>query len=167
MALDERDLFVCYERLEKPLFNVLYRMLWNVHECEDLMQDAFLRVWQRRKQIDAQRLDSLVWVSALNLARNRLRWQRLWRSEAFDSEWPDASPTPEQSVDRLIHQQRLRSALNRLPRPMREVLLLSEFAELSQAQISSILRIPPGTVASRRHHALARLRKILGDGSHD
>lgn len=167
MTLDERDVFVCYQRLEKPLFNVLYRMLWNVHECEDLMQDAFLRVWQRRKRVDVQRLDSLVWVSALNLARNRLRWQRLWRSEPFDSEWPDAAPTPEQSVDRLIHQQRLRSALTRLPRQMREVLLLSEFAQLSQAQISTILRIPAGTIASRRYHALAKLRTILDHGSHD
>lgn len=165
MALDERELHACYRRLERPLFNVLYRMLWNTHECEDLMQDAFLRVWRRREHVESAGLDSLVWVSALNLARNRLRWRRLWRSETFDAEWPDEAPTPEDSADRLTQQRRLHDALKHLSGAMREVVLLSKFAELGHAEVAALLRIPPGTVASRLHQALGRLRALLsGDG---
>jgi RNA polymerase sigma factor (sigma-70 family) len=166
VALTERGLYACYQRLERPLFNVLYRMLWNRHECQDLMHDAFLRMWERRDQVDAERLDSLVWVSAMNLARNRLRWQRLWRTETFDAEWPDAEPTPEQVLDAVTQQHRLHAALQRLPAAMREVVLLSEFAELSQADIATALDIPPGTVASRRHHALNKLRTLLTEDDH-
>ncbi|MGH8399719.1 MAG: RNA polymerase sigma factor [Gammaproteobacteria bacterium] len=167
MALTERGLYACYQRLERPLFDVLYRMLWNRHECQDLMHDAFLRVWQRRDQVDADRVESLVWVSALNLARNRLRWQRLWRTETFDVEWPDSAATPEQSVDSAMQQRRLHAALKSLPAAMRDVVLLSEFAELSQAEIAKMLKIPAGTVASRRHHALNKLRTLLTEDDHD
>lgn len=161
MALGERELYACFQRLERPLFDVLYRMLWNTHECEDLMQDAFLRVWRRRDKVAADGLDALVWVSAVNLARNRLRWRRLWRSEIFDADWPDPAPTPEESVDRLTRQRRLREALKRLPAAMREVVLLSRFAELSHGEIAAVLRIPAGTVASRLHQALGRLQALL------
>ena len=167
MALGERDLYACYQRLERPLLNVLYRMLWNRHECEDLMQDAFLRVWRRRDQVAADTLDSLVWVSALNLARNRLRWHRLWRSETFDAEWPDHAPTPEESANRLMQQCRLHDALRRLPGAMREVVLLSKFAELGHSEIASVLQIPSGTVASRLHQALGRLRALLSEDGDD
>ena len=167
MALTERGLCACYQRLERPLFNVLYRMLWNRHECQDLMQDAFLRVWQRRDKVDMARLDSLVWVAAMNLARNRLRWQRLWRTEPFDAEdWTDTQPTPEQTLDGQTRQRRLHAALKQLPAAMRDVMLLSEFAELSQAEIATVLDIPSGTVASRRHQALKKLRTLLQEDSH-
>jgi RNA polymerase sigma factor (sigma-70 family) len=167
VVLGERELYACYQRLERPLFDVLYRMLWNMHECEDLMQDAFLRVWRRRDQVAAASLDSLVWVAALNLARNRLRWRRLWRSEAFDAEWPDAAPTPEESTHRLLQQRRLHGALKRLPGALREVVLLSQFAELSHAETAAVLRIPAGTVASRLHQALDRLHSLLAGDSDD
>lgn len=167
MALSESELYVCYQRLERPLFNVLYRVLWNRHECEDLMHDAFLRIWQRRDRVDASRVDSLVWVAALNLARNRLRWQRLWRTEAFDADWPDTELTPEQSFDKVMQQRRLHKALIRLPAAMREVLLLGEFAELSHTDIAAVLRIPAGTVGSRRHQALSRLRILLTEDEYD
>jgi RNA polymerase sigma-70 factor (ECF subfamily) len=153
--------------MERPLFNVLYRMLWNQHECQDLMQDAFLRVWQRRAKIEAGRLNSLVWVSALNLARNRLRWHRRWRNAEFDSEWPDMGPTPEQSMERLADQRQLHKALRSLPAAMREVLLLTEFAELSQADVAALLRIPSGTVASRHHHAITKLRNLLAENGRE
>ncbi|HKU17651.1 MAG TPA: sigma-70 family RNA polymerase sigma factor [Candidatus Saccharimonadales bacterium] len=167
MALSESGLYACYQRLERPLFNVLYRMLWNRDECQDLLHDAFLRIWQRRKRVDESRVDSLVWISALNLVRNRLRWQRLWRTEAFDADWPDTEPTPEQSVDRVMQQRRLHKALKRLPAGMRDVLLLGEFAELSHADIAVVLCIPAGTVASRRHQALSKLRTLLTESEHD
>jgi RNA polymerase sigma-70 factor (ECF subfamily) len=163
VALSESDLYACYRRLERPLFNVLYRMLWNRPDCQDLIHDAYLRIWQRRERVEVQSLDALVWTATLNLARNRLRWRRLWRMEKFDAEWSDNQPTPEAAAERMVQQRRLHAALARLPTAMREVVLLGEFAELSHARIAAILQIPPGTVASRRHHALRKLRKLLAE----
>lgn len=167
MALGEDDLYACYQRLERPLYNVLYRMLWNRQDCQDLAQDAFLRVWQRRDRVEIDTLDALVWTAALNLARNRLRWRCLWRSEPIDAEWPDGGPGPEAAAENRSRQRRLHRALKRLPPVMRDVLLLGEFSGLTHADIAAVLKIPTGTVASRRYHALRRLRTLVGEVDHD
>lgn len=165
-ALDEATLYACYRRLEKPLYNVLWRWLWHAQDCQDLIHDAFLRVWDRRARVDAARLDALVWTTALNLARNRLRWRALWRSGEPD---PAAAADDDPLAEALRNaaQRDLRRALDTLPQGARQVLLLAEFGGLGHAEIAAVLGIPVGTVGSRRHHALARLRALLEDTDHD
>lgn len=165
MALSEGELYTCYRRLEKPLFNVLYRWLWNAAECQDVLHDAFVRVWGRRGRVDAARLDALVWTTALNLARNRLRWQRLRHGAAVAA--APAEDDPFEATALAQRDRRLRAALARLPRALRSVLLLSEFGGLPIAQIAVILAIPPGTVGSRKHVALQRLRDALAQEGGD
>lgn len=167
MSLREGDLYACYQRLERPLYNVLYRMVWSRQDSQDLIHDAFLRIWRRRDRVDGERLDGLIWATALNLARNRLRWRRRWRNEPLDGEWIDDGLSPEAATDQLAQQRQLHNALARLRPAMRDVLLLGEFSGLTQADIATVLNIPVGTVASRRHHALHKLRELLTETSHE
>ena len=166
MALGEAELYACYRRMEKPLYNVLYRWLWQSQDCQDTIHDAFLRIWHRRDRVDAARLESLVWTTALNLARNRLRWHRLWR---FDE--PDAATVSDADpVEETARRQReagVRRALEQLPTAQRHVLLLSEFGGLDTVEIAALLRIKAGTVGSRKHIALRRLRERLGEAGDD
>lgn len=162
MTLREDALYASYRRLEGPLFNVLYRMLWQREDCQDLIQDAFVRVWERRGRVSESTLDALVWTTALNLARNRLRWRRLWRHEKVDESLPSAGASPED----FLAAKRLRAALRKLPPASRDVLLLSEFSGLRGEEIAALLGIPAGTVASRKHKAIARLKALLGEPAH-
>jgi RNA polymerase sigma-70 factor (ECF subfamily) len=160
MALSEDALYACYRRMEKPLYNVLYRWLWQAQECQDTIHDAFVRIWEKRARVDEARLEKLVWTTALNLARNRLRWRSLWRfAEIEDS--VSGEDGPFEASQRHERDARLRSALARLPNSMRQVLLLAEFGGLGIAEIAEVLGIPPGTVGSRKHQALVRLRAEL------
>ncbi|HEX7813696.1 sigma-70 family RNA polymerase sigma factor [Dyella sp.] len=161
MALREEALYASYRRLERSLYNVLYRQLWQAQDCQDLIHDAFMRVWERRDKVDEATLDALVWTSALNLARNRLRWRALWRYETVD-ECAEQLPMETKTHD-FLAERRLHDALRKLPQRLREVLLMFEYGELKTAQIAQILGIPEGTVSSRRHQALARLKNLLGD----
>lgn len=166
MPLTEADLLACYRRLETPLFNALYRWLWQAQDCQDLIHDAFLRVWDKRASVDAARVDALAWTTALNLARNRLRWRVLWRTgeiEAHALAGEDAA----QAAERRQRDERMRAALRRLPKGLRDVVILSEFGGLDTAAIAALLGIPPGTVGSRRHNALARLRGWLQEVADD
>ena len=160
MAIDEEALLAAYRRLETPLYNAIYRLLWESSECQDLIHDAFLRIWARRDTVDAARVDALLWSSALNLARNRLRWRSLWRWVGLEAREPEASDDPPHAATTTA----LRKALTRLPRAQREIVLLTEFGGFDTSEVASLLDIPPGTVASRKHHALRRLREWLGDG---
>jgi len=164
MPLSEGALCACYRRMEKPLYNVLYRWLWQAQECQDTMHDAFMRVWEKRGSVDEAKLDNFVWTTALNLARNRLRWRGLWRFSGPNEEANAlAGADPLEAAARRQRDARLRAALATLPQAMRQVLLLSEFGGLGVAEIAQVLGVPPGTVGSRKHQALARLRAQLNE----
>lgn len=159
MALREDALYASYRRLEKPLFNVLYRLLWHVEDSQDILHDAYVRVWERRHLVDTGTLDALVWTTALNLAKNRLRWRVLRRHAAVDENLPRLA------VDVQLHDflatRQLHAALRQLPRRWQDVLLLAEFSGMRGDEIASVLGIPAGTVASRKHLAMARLKELM------
>lgn len=161
MTLREDALHASYRRRERPLYNVLYRQLWQAEDCQDVIHDTYLRLWARRARVREATLDALVWRTALNLARNRLRWRRLRRHEPLP-----ALPAAEEGADPLAVQ-RLHAALKALPGTSREVLLLARFGGLTGREIAAALGIRPGTVASRTHHAMARLRQLLGEAGHE
>ena len=161
MGLDDAALHAAYRRLEKPMFNVLYRWLWDAAECMDVMHDAFLRVWSRRAQVREDGLDALLYATALNLARNRRRWRALWRREPPDPQAPAPGEGPAEFAQRRADERRVRDALAQLSPALRDVVLLSEFSGLSTREIAAALGIPEGTVGSRKHVAVTRLRALL------
>jgi RNA polymerase sigma-70 factor (ECF subfamily) len=158
MGLDDAQLTACYRRLERPLYNALYRLLWEPQACMDVMHDACLAVWAKRDGVDPSRVDALVTAAALNLARNHRRWQSLrrwlpWDDASIEALPRDGGDAPPEHVATA----QLRAAVDALPWRDREVLVLSEFMGLTTAEIAATLGIPPGTVGSRRHHAIKRL----------
>ena len=51
-ALDKATLERLYVKLEKPMFNVVYRWLWNNGDAQDVVQEAFLKIWKVRDDVD-------------------------------------------------------------------------------------------------------------------
>lgn len=163
MALRQEALYASFKCLEKPLFNVLYRQLWQTQDCQDLIQDTCLRLWQRRERVDETTLDALVWTTALNLAKNRLRWRVLRRHEPLDE--AVVALADDVSEEDFLAPRQLHAALRTLSRASQQVLLLSEFSGLSGSELASVLGIPPGTVASRKHASMARLKQLVSKQS--
>jgi RNA polymerase sigma-70 factor, ECF subfamily len=163
-GLDEAALERLYVKLEKPMFNVVYRWLWNASDAQEVVQEAFLRVWKAREGVDLATVEPLLYRIALNLASNRRRSARIWRWFGLDEadEAPSDAGTSEQALARARTQARVRAAIDALPERLREVVMLAEYAELSYGEIAATLGIPPGTVGSRRNAALARLAEALG-----
>jgi RNA polymerase sigma-70 factor (ECF subfamily) len=163
-ALDEAALERLYVKLEKPMFNVVYRWLWNAGDAQEVVQEAFLRVWRKRGGVDLATVEPLLYRTALNLASNRRRSARLWRWLGLEEagEEPAAPGTSEEDLAQARRRERVRAAIDALPERLREVVLLTEYAELSYGEVGKALGIPAGTVGSRRNTALARLAEALG-----
>lgn len=161
MAIQAADVEACHRRVEQGLFNVLLRMLWDVPACQDVMQEAFLKLWSQRVRLRSDNLDALVYTTAINLARNRLRWQRL-RSWVGLEELDAARGGQHGGIE--IDLFALREALAGIDARDREVLLLSEYAGFDTREMAEILGIAPGMVGSRRHRALGRLRERMKEG---
>lgn len=162
--LDEATLEELYVKLEKPMFNVVYRWLWNASDAQDVTQQAFLNVWNARERVDLETVEALLYRTALNLASNRRRSARVWRWLGLESvsEAPTEETATDDALDDARKKQRVRAAVEALPERLREVIMLTEYAELSYEQIAATLKIPVGTVGSRRNAALAQLGKALG-----
>lgn len=163
IGLTEADWSALYQRLEKPLYNAAYRYVWQRHEAQDLVQEAFLQLWQRRVQIDRETADRYLWVMTLNLARKRRRWRALRQFLQLEDvpDLPADLVSPEQALADAEQQRQLADAIEQLSEKLRSVLLLTEFSEYSYEVVAELLAIPPGTVASRRHLALKQLRTTL------
>ncbi len=133
------------------ILRYLYRMV-GPKTAEDVLQDTFV---QAVAHVD--RLDNVVspraWLFkvAKNMAINHLRRKPVPVEMAWDSliQWPLAED------DRL---EPMRRAIGKLPSDQRETLLLRWYDELDYEEIARILQIPVGTVRSRLHHALKKLR---------
>lgn len=164
-AGDEAALGALMERWERPVKTVIARLVGNAAEAEELAQEAFVRLWQRRDRFRAG-AEFRPWMLslALNLARNRLRWWRRRPLVALE-EWTPLPPA--ETVDgagALEARERaeaVRAAVAALPLEQREALVLFEYEGLAQAEIAAIADTTPKAVERRLERARAALRASL------
>lgn len=153
-----------YDAAAPRLIGQVYAMCGNRAEAEDVVQEAFVRAWQHRDRLDATRApEAWVRTTAMRLAVSRWRKSRnavtAWvrRGDRVEHE-------PSQPFDPALV-----AALNSLPAPQREAVVLHHLADLSVARISGELGVPEGTVKarlSRGRAALAAHLAITTEGSH-
>ncbi len=153
-----------YERLEKPLYNVLYRWVWDAEEAHELVQETFLRLWLMRERVRLETVKPLAYRIGVNLAANRRRARKLWRMATLEALRSHAHRALDAhaELEREEARRAVRHAVEQLPERLRRVILLCEYSGLSYREVAEALDIPEGTVGSRRHAAIRRLRDSLG-----
>jgi RNA polymerase sigma-70 factor (ECF subfamily) len=157
-SVDNAQWIDAYRRLEKPLYNVVYRVIFDSAESQDVVQEAFLRCWRRKDDIRADGFPALLYRTALNLASNRRRSVRLWRMVGVGAieHVVDESIGTEPPVSPAV-----RAAFESLPDTLKHVVLLTEIAGMTYPEVAATLGVAEGTVGSRRSRALALLRERL------
>src|SRR5437867_7665408 len=123
---DAEALGELYDRYGRVAFGVLYRMLPGPEAAEEVAQDAFHSVWRRASSYRAERGSVRTWLLAI--ARNAaIDWRRT-RGRRSEGERPledagdIADPKLEEGLDRVIRSERVRTALDALPREQRDVI---------------------------------------------
>lgn len=158
-----------YDRYERPVYTMAAHLL-GAAEADDVVQEAFLRLWRGSAQFDESRGRFAPWFLSITrheiLARlrRRTREQRLALAEDIDrilAATPDPATDIEEQVWRRERGDLVLRALNVLPSEQRRVLVLSYFGELSQAAIAESLGWPLGTVKKRIRLGLQKLRRAL------
>jgi RNA polymerase sigma-70 factor (ECF subfamily) len=148
-------------RHQSAVVGLVYRMCGDPQQAEDAAQEAFIRVWQNLNSYKPQHaFRSWLYRIATNTTLDSLRRER--PTAELDSLFlADASPTPEQSTEQGQRAAQVRRAIARLSEPLRIVLILREYQELSYQEIAETLDIPTGTVMSRLNTARSQLRQEL------
>ena len=164
VADDQRRVEELYLRLERKLTSVVYRWLWNREETRDVIQEAFVRLWQMRDRVDWNRAEPLIYRIALNVASKRRRSRRIWQFVTLSelrTDGPADGTAASALGDDPAREQRVRRAIDALPERHRRVLVMTMHAEMTYGEIGEVLGISPGTVGSRRNTAIQRLRAML------
>ncbi len=168
MALSQAGLRAAFaalvERHAARLVNLCSRFLNDAELGQELAQDIWVMVWQRRETYRAEGtfLPWLVTV-ARNHCRNQLRRGKAASAYQKTSAPPELHNSPEQ-LDSLLNEERrrrVRAALAQLSLPMREVLLLRFAEELRYDQMTSVVGTGESTLRSRVHHGLRILKQKL------
>lgn len=150
---------------QTAIFRLAYLFMGDAHEAEDVAQEALIRAYQRLDQYDADRAFR-PWILQItaNLARNRRRgigryWAALKRSARAE---PASAPTDiERSSWQRQEAQALWQAVQQLRHNDQQIIYLRFFLEMSVNEVAETLDIAPGTVKSRLHRALERLRDVI------
>jgi RNA polymerase sigma-70 factor (ECF subfamily) len=160
--LTRQQLELVYLELEVPLYNFALRWVFNSTQAEELVHEAFVRVWSKRISIELTTIKGLLYKTVQNLALNEIRRRRFREAiRIFDWFASDGQRTAEQKMIDQENLHELQICLDRLPIELREVLLLASFSDFSYAEIAQTLGIAEGTVASRKSRALQLMREYI------
>ena len=157
-----------YDRFGRLAYSVILSIVRDASLAEDLVQETFLRVWNRASAFEAGRGALGPWL--LTIARNRAidhirsvgsRIQR--NSFEFDArEHPSLFVDMERDILNTDHGRVIRKALSKLSENQRQVIELAYYEGLSQTEMAERMGQPLGTIKTWVRSALKQLRTELG-----
>lgn len=159
------DLEALYDAHNRQAIGLAYRILGNLGDAEEVVQEVFLSAWRTQHQYDPSRGSTHSWILAMVRNRSidvlRARQRRPVQPLAEGIDPPDSEDVPAQAVSN-VDAEAARQALNALPPEQKQVIELAYFGGLSHTEIATQLAAPIGTVKGRIRLGLDRLRTAMG-----
>ncbi len=156
-----------YDRYSGMLQALALRVLNNVGDAEEVVQEAFLQAWKQAERYDPSRSSVSTWLVLITRSRSidRLRSRKVSDKTvtAAQQEQKTTHTSPEGARDVLMSErrERLDREMALLPDEQREVLELAFYRGMTQREISDSTGIPLGTVKTRTLLAMKKLRAAL------
>jgi RNA polymerase sigma-70 factor (ECF subfamily) len=172
-AGDEPALAALYDRMSHAAYGLALRVLGNADAAEDVVQDAFMRIWRRADRYEAARGAARAWVLRVvrNVAIDRLRTMgarmRAETRSQTESAIVTVAEAPDETASRSERAHMLRQALADLPPEQRRAIEIAYFEGLSHSEIAERESMPLGTVKTRIRDGVIKLReKFMGTPKH-
>jgi RNA polymerase sigma-70 factor (ECF subfamily) len=169
--MDDETKSVCeqinYEQLfnthSKSLFNFVYYKCGDRQQAEDIVQDAFVRLWNNCSKVIFTKAKSYLYTIARNLFLNEVAHKKIvlqHQSIPFNDR---TNESPEYLLEEKEFMVKLKKVIADLPEKQREVFLLSRIDKKKYSEISEITGISVKAVEKRMSLALITLREKLGN----
>ena len=161
-------------RYKDRLHNFLFRYTQNHQDCEDLVQETFLRVHKSRHSYERiAKFSTWMYTIAINLAKSLYKKKKKMQlvsihknendPEAFEILLEDTLMLQDEELHQNLSIQKLEKALASLQSEFRNVVILRDIEQLSYEEISEKLNVPMGTVKSRINRGRAQISKKIGE----
>lgn len=156
-----------YERHGKLAYSLAVRILGDPGRAEDVVQDAFMRVWTYSSSFDANRGSLRTWLlttvrnRAIDYLRGQFGQERSELELSLNVPAHGAGSDPWREVSESLERQAVREALNSLPPHQRQVVELAYYGGYTQREIAEMVQVPLGTIKGRTRLALEKLSSYL------
>ncbi len=166
---DELAYVELVNRYRDRLMNFVYRYVGTREEAEDIVQDTFVKLFQKKDYYrPISEFSTWIFTIASNLAKTELRKRKRRKvsylsqigMEEKDFDIPVEDTTDEEMVGEFTESQ-IQNAIQSLQLHFRTALILRDIEELSYEEISKILDVPLGTIKSRINRARLQLQEML------
>lgn len=160
------------KRYTDRLHNFLYRYTHNHQDCEDLVQETFLRVHKSKKSYERiARFSTWMYTIALNLAKSlykkkqRMHKVSIHKDERdptdFEMLIEDKNILQDEELHQKLSLEKLEKALMNLAPEFREVVVYRDLQELTYDEIAEITGVAMGTVKSRINRGRAQVQAMI------
>lgn len=159
---------VCEENVFNSIFmehsekirNFIYYKCGNLSQAEDLVQDAFSKLWQNCEHIVFEKAKTYLYTVAKNMFLNEVAHRKIVLKFEQKNHPIEEKETPEFLLEQKEFKQRLEDAISELPENQRVVFLLNRIDKKTYREIAEELELSVKAVEKRMHKALKYLRKI-------
>ncbi|WP_209314744.1 SigE family RNA polymerase sigma factor [Streptomyces bohaiensis] len=154
------QLTATYQQHYRSLLGLAALLLDDTASCEDVVQEAFIRVHSARSRVrDPEKTLAYLRQTVVNLSRSTLR-RRILGVKLLSKPMPDMASAEEGAYDKLERADLIK-AMRNLQRRQREVLVLRYFADMSEAEVADSLGISTGSVKAYGSRGIAALRVAM------
>ena len=159
-----------YDRHSRVVFALICRIVRDEGEAEDVLQEVFLRVWDKAESYDAVLGTPMAWL--VRIARNRAI-DRIRSRQARPATQPtdeilelvpadeSAAPDPEATASQSEEQRAIAAALRRIPAEQRVLIEQAFFHGYTQSELAAKFNLPLGTVKTRIRTGMIAMRDHL------
>ncbi len=167
---DAAALDALYERYSSAVYSLVWKILQNPEEAEDVALDVFWQVWRQADRYDPSRGAPPAWIFTVARSRAidrlRARRRREDRTVSFDDPAARLDPldegaSPDDVASFRQARETVRAAMKGLSSVQREAIELAFFRGLTHVEIAAKLNVPLGTIKTRIRQGLIRLRRTL------
>ena len=153
------------ERYQRDVYRLCFRYVNNHHDASDMAQEVFIKAYRAIAKFRGDSsFSTWLYRIAVNTCLN-FRAARKAPTEELSEYVADGGTPVLDRLERDQRSQRVREAVARLPEKQRATLILKVYQDLTHEEVAGILGSSVGTVKANLFHALANLRKALGQGA--
>lgn len=155
-----------YNSFCEPLYRFTYSYLKDSFEAEEIVQDVFLKVWEKRAEVDVQKsFKSYLYRITVNKIFNELKHRvvkQKYEQHALKFDHTTIE-TPESSIEFQELNTKLEQLLSKLPEQQRNIFIMSRWKGLPNAEIAENLNISIRTVENQIYRACKFVKLHLND----
>ena len=159
--ISKEDFKIIFDELYQPIRNYIYYKTIDMELSEDLAQDTFLKVWEKRNEVRIDSIKSLLYKIAENLAVNSHKKQEVRFRFNSNHVQNNNNETPEYIMRLKEFDEVVQKALAGLTDACREVFLMNRIDGLKYHEIAERLNISPKDVEKRMGRAIEELRQKI------